>query len=56
MERWKWTKVFFKVLAAVLAFVAFVGTIEWATVKQRDWDIWMLSHRAEEWFEKGADQ
>ena len=50
----KWTKVLVKVVAVILGFVSFVGAIEWVTVKQRDWDIWMLSHRAEAWFEKEA--
>lgn len=50
----KWSKVVIKIVAAVLGFVFFVWAIEWFTVKQYDWDIWLLSHRAETRFEEEA--
>jgi len=50
----KWTKVLVKVVAVILGFVSFVGAIEWFTVKQYDWDLWLLSHRMETRFEEEA--
>ena len=49
-----WKKVFAIVTAVILAFVSLVGAVEWFSIRQRDWDIWLMSHRAEVRFEEEA--